>query len=131
MELVAKIFALWSIITAEVEEEEVTILYKPHAAQVICIFLLLCFDKPSTDKIIAVNRLAEVKTGEGKSITLAVLSMYLALFNYEVHCACYSEILSIRDEQEFKDLFCSLRVDKRIKYGIFEKIIKEIINTNQ
>jgi preprotein translocase subunit SecA len=50
-------------------------------------------------EVIKCNRLAEVKTGEGKSIVLAVLSIYFALFGYEVHCACYSNMLSKRDEK--------------------------------
>ena len=131
VELLAKIFALWSIVTAEVEGDEIDILYCPHAAQVISIFLLLCFDQPQGESIIASNRLAEIKTGEGKSISLAVISIYLSLFGYEVHCACYSEILSIRDEKEFRDLFHATKTEKNIKYGIFEKIIKEIINLKQ
>jgi len=40
-----------------------------------------------------------VKTGEGKSYVLAGLSVYFALFGYEVHCACYSQMRSKRDEE--------------------------------
>lgn len=46
--LVAMVFALWSIITAEdnkEEESDVVICYKPHAAQILCVFLILCFDE--------------------------------------------------------------------------------------
>jgi hypothetical protein len=43
------------------------------------------------------NNLVEIKTGEGKSVTLAVLSVIFALYGFEVNCACYSEYLSERD----------------------------------
>lgn len=44
------------------------------------------------------HRMAEVGTGEGKSIIFAVMSVYLALVGFNVRCACYSEYLSKRDE---------------------------------
>lgn len=121
VQILAKIFALWSVSTAvsESEGEEVLIVYEPHAAQIVSIFLLLCLDKTPGEKIIAENRLTEVKTGEGKSISLAVVSIYLSIFGYEVHCACYSEILSSRDEKEFQNLFTATHTYKNIKYGIF------------
>jgi len=37
---------------------------------------------------------AEVGTGEGKSIILGILSAYLALVGFNVRCACYSMYLS-------------------------------------
>jgi len=40
------------------------------------------------------NNLVQIKTGEGKSVTLAVLSIVFALYGFEVNCACYSEYLS-------------------------------------
>jgi hypothetical protein len=36
------------------------------------------------------NNLVQIKTGEGKSIILAVLSIIFALSGFEVRCACYS-----------------------------------------
>ena len=44
------------------------------------------------------NRLAQVLTGEGKSIILAGLSCYLSLVGLKVRCACYSAYLSARDQ---------------------------------
>lgn len=41
--------------------------------------------------------MAEVGTGEGKSIIFAVMSVYLVLVGFHVRCACYSEYLSNRD----------------------------------
>lgn len=41
--------------------------------------------------------MVEVKTGEGKSVVLAVLAAYLALVGFDVYEACYSLYLSQRD----------------------------------
>ena len=48
------------------------------------------FEDPSNIR----NNLVQIKTGEGKSITLAVVSMIFALNGFEVKCACYSKYLS-------------------------------------
>jgi hypothetical protein len=36
------------------------------------------------------NNLVQIKTGEGKSVTLAILSIIFALYGFDVRCACYS-----------------------------------------
>ena len=48
------------------------------------------------------NRLAQVGTGEGKSVIIAGLSCYLSLVGFKVRCACYSAYLSARDRKSFK-----------------------------
>jgi len=48
-----------------------------------------------------VNNLVEIGTGEGKSVTIAVASIILALLGFDVNCACYSEYLSKRDREAF------------------------------
>lgn len=93
MNLLAKIFALWSIIASKEESDdqsEIMICYKAHAAQILCVIIMIGVDQNLGTNLMKHNRLSEVKTGEGKSIVLAVLSIYFALFGYEVHCACYS-----------------------------------------
>lgn len=75
-------------------------LYEPHPAQLVTIFILLGI---TSNKLS--NRLAEVLTGEGKSVVLAALSCYLGLIGYEVHCICYSRLLSERDAANFQPLF--------------------------
>jgi preprotein translocase subunit SecA len=47
------------------------------------------------------NGMAEVKTGEGKSIVLAGLCCFLALKGYYTYCACYSSYLSQRDRKDY------------------------------
>lgn len=70
VKLLAKIFALWSVITGEEggEHEDglnpFKVQRKAHAAQILCVLLILCFDNPNIHKnLITENRLAEVKTG--------------------------------------------------------------------
>jgi hypothetical protein len=73
----------------------VIVTFKPHEIQVVTLLLLLGIARDKGEKL--ANRMAEVGTGEGKSIVLAVLSAYLALVGYNVRCACYSKYLSDRD----------------------------------
>ena len=83
--LLAKIFALWSITASKEEadgDSEFIICYKAHAAQIICVLIMIGVDSDMGSRAIDVNRLSEVKTGEGKSIILAGLSIYFALFGY-------------------------------------------------
>jgi preprotein translocase subunit SecA len=47
------------------------------------------------------NHLVEIKTGEGKSITLAVAAATLALLKFDVYVACYSQYLTDRDYRQF------------------------------
>ena len=54
---------------------------------------------------VVVDNLVQILTGEGKSITLACVSIIFALYGYDISCACYSDYLSQRDYMDFKDLF--------------------------
>lgn len=67
-------------------------------------------------------------TGEGKSITLAVVSIIFALYGFDVSCACYSDYLSQRDYMDFKDLFGQLGVLDKIFYGTFNQICENHLN---
>ena len=122
----ADIFALWTISKAEVDEEDRTVSYdyKPHPAQISAIMLILSIvsegksDKPKS----VANCMAQVGTGEGKSVVLAGLSSFLALVGFEVNCACYSVYLSERDRAAFKGLFELLEIHNKISYGTFNEV---------
>lgn len=47
----------------------------------------------------------EIKTGEGKSIILGMLSTIFGVLGFEVRCVCYSQYLSERDYNTFEILF--------------------------
>lgn len=72
----------------------------------------------------------QIKTGEGKSLTLAVTAAVLALLGKEVYSACYSSYLSDRDYHNFLFLFERLGVVKNIHYGTFQKLAEHVINEN-
>ena len=77
------------------------------------------------------DRMAEVGTGEGKSVVLASLSAYLAIVGFDVRCACYSMYLSERDGNTFNGLFDELDIDEKVRYGTFNNICEEILNKGQ
>lgn len=66
---------------SSVDEEIVHFSYQPHPAQVISIFLCLGLaeDQYTTD---LKNKIAEIGTGEGKSLVLAGMASYLALSGF-------------------------------------------------
>jgi hypothetical protein len=72
----------------------------------------------------------QIKTGEGKSVTLAVLSIIFALCDFDVRCACYSLYLSNRDYKAFEAMFTQLELQDRIKYSTFNEICEMEINKN-
>lgn len=76
-------------------------------------------EKFLSKKDIIFDNLVQIKTGEGKSITLAIVISVFALFDFEVSCACYSQYLSIRDFQQFNSLFQFLGIKDKIYYGTF------------
>ena len=72
----------------------------------------------------------EVGTGEGKSVTLGVVSALLAQVGFEVYCVCYSQYLSDRDYKNFNRLFDKLNVSEFIHYGTIKKICEDYVNRN-
>jgi hypothetical protein len=128
--LLAEIFAMWSIMNASVSDNGVEYNYDPHPAQVIAMFLILgiCGD---TNNGKLGNRLAEVLTGEGKSVVLAGLSSYLALAGFDINCMCYSRMLSRRDYADFERLFDILNIKGFIFYGTFGEITEKLFNSNK
>ena len=133
-------------------------LMQPHAAQVIGIFRLLGMDDPEVaGKLPKIQKqgwissitggsasvpgdvaaqmaqalkrqLVQIKTGEGKSVTLAVAAAALALTGCDVKCACYSEYLSSRDYADFEPLFSAFGLAGSISYGTFGGLCEDYIN---
>jgi preprotein translocase subunit SecA len=89
---------------------------------------MLGLGNENRDDVSFSNHMVQIKTGEGKSITLGVLSATLALLGVDVYCACYSQYLSKRDEADFKTLFCELEVENNINYGSLEQLCESVIN---
>jgi energy-coupling factor transporter ATP-binding protein EcfA2 len=116
--------------------------WKPHPVQVLSILRILKADHPFDSTYMEVfmdglgftplgNQLLQIGTGEGKSVTLAMTACIFALLGYDVHCSCYSEILSERDKIAFNQLFTVLGLSElRIQYGTFNKLAEGFINQN-
>jgi hypothetical protein len=128
-ELLAGIFAYYTIdkcgesfnsIGGESEGEGTTninaqdILITPHNVQVLTILRLLGCGEASS---MLQNHMMEIGTGEGKSIVLGALATILGLLNFSVRCVCYSEYLSSRDYNDFKDVFTAFHCHERIVYS--------------
>jgi len=91
------------------------LLFKPHNMQVIAILRLLGIGT-TTDESLA-SHMLQIRTGEGKSIILGVLSVVLALLGFRVRCVCHSKHLSERSSKKFRDFFAAFQVSDRIKYS--------------
>ena len=146
-QLLAHIFAIWTLKNTQhynamrgVEKADAYLLM-PHVGQIIAIFRLLSlgyekqkeilgFKVPFTGKISkdSVNNLAEVGTGEGKSVVMAITACVFALTGIDVNCSCYSDILSTRDKNDFASVFRALGIEDRIQYGTFNKLCEQLLN---
>eukprot|EP00854_Cymbomonas_tetramitiformis_P004389 gene4389-5398_t len=90
------------------------VLLKPHTIQVLTILRLLGCD---TRDAALDNQLMQIRTGEGKSIILGACSILFGLLGLKVRCVCYSEYLSERDHELFRELFCAFGVSEHIVYS--------------
>lgn len=132
--LLANMFALWTLMNSEHYQKAEDMdgpkddlqgyLLQPHVAQILSILRIIGVGYSSQynegaqfnknwDKVFGSssdvrNNLVQIKTGEGKSVTLAVVSMIFALNGFEVKCACYSKYLSMRDYESFEPMFKAL-----------------------
>jgi hypothetical protein len=131
--VLAAIFAWWTIeFYLNIKKQHASFL--PDAAklrqandvQVVCILRLLGATS-DTSRVDVQNHLAEVPTGEGKSVTIGVLATTLALYGYHVDCVCYSSMLSKRDHEDFKSMFESFGLNDKIRYGTFDTLSEELL----
>ncbi|KAL4496498.1 hypothetical protein ABPG72_014728 [Tetrahymena utriculariae] len=135
-DLLAGIFACWTCLNSKYYfeskkqsyENQESFLLKPTSAQLAAIFRLLGIGYSKRYDQIQPNGLAQVLTGEGKSVILAVLSSFYALCGFQVKCACYSNQLSTRDYEDFSSLFEKLKLKDFIFYGTFNKVCEQILN---
>lgn len=141
VQLVAKVCAVWSL--EKSPRGDMSSFLQPHAAQVLAIFRLLQLDcTESTSLFNALikrllgslksdtppNHLAQVQTGQGKSVILGVSATVLGIMGYSVDCACYSKYLSARDLDDFEPIFAHYKVMDKIEYGTFQQLAARLIN---
>jgi len=135
--LIAYIFALWTLTSSgtfyrETSPRDMKVLRVPHIVQVVSIFRILAVDKHENVKQLEAshlqNHLIQIGTGEGKSVTLGVLSCILALHQLRPYCVCYSDYLSKRDREAFMELFVLLGIDNLVHYSTFEQLCNLLVN---
>ena len=147
--ILAGIFAVWSTQTSRdsySKTNKVEAVRKPHPVQLLAIFRMLSMDSGENSKFAQVwdwfkrsvatslpqdkfnGHLVELGTGEGKSLVLAVLAICLSLLGFEPYVACYSTILSTRDEGEFAPLFDTFGVRGHITYGTISHVTNAMLN---
>nr|XP_033323856.1 uncharacterized protein LOC117219077 [Megalopta genalis]XP_033323857.1 uncharacterized protein LOC117219077 [Megalopta genalis]XP_033323858.1 uncharacterized protein LOC117219077 [Megalopta genalis] len=122
-DLLAGLAAVWSV-QASKDIAATGKSLKPHCIQILCILRLLSIDKDSNgvDK-----HLAQVLTGQGKSLVLGLLSALLTLMGHRVRTVCYSEYLATRDRQDFGDFFETFHIYDKVAYGTFEEMANETL----
>ena len=132
--VLAAIFALWTVqfylkTKDPLSSSQETAMRRPHPVQVLCILRLL--GAVDGSRIHLENHLAEVPTGEGKSLILAVTAAALGLYGYHVDCVCYSPSLSGRDHDAFAGLFAALNLEDpqspKIRYGTFDQLSERLM----
>ena len=149
LDVLTRVCGYWTLTNLnETGNTSRTFLLQPHLGQVLAILRLLGFDAPKLpasattpdakghfdcewfgEKTIKLrNHLTQVRTGEGKSVILGVLSTTLALLGFEVDSVCYSKHLSERDYDEFKALFEHFKVVEAIQYGTFNELCESMLN---
>ncbi len=128
-QLLAYIFAHWTYLNAvpsyfsdDIEDNK-TMLLQPHNTQILTILKLLSIDDPKGME----NQLAQIMTGEGKSISLGIMSTFFALLGYKVNVICYSSYLSGRDFKAFSELFNKLGVSASISYSTIGQMVNKLM----
>ncbi|CAF4894014.1 unnamed protein product, partial [Rotaria sp. Silwood1] len=131
-DLLAHIFAVWTLKNTQhynamrgIEAAQAYLLM-PHVGQVIAIFRILGIGYQGYDDLL--NNLVQIGTGEGKSVVMAVTACVFALIGVDVNCSCYSEVLSMRDKNDFAPVFRALGIEERIEYGTFNRLCENLLN---
>lgn len=121
--ILAGLSAIWSILVSK-DLSSTGKFLKPHCIQLLCVMRLLSVDQSEG----TCNHLAQVLTGQGKSVILGLLSSTLALTGHNVRVLCYSDYLSSRDQNDFEEFFKIFQIDKKIQYGTFEDMANGFLN---
>ncbi|XP_055523333.1 uncharacterized protein LOC129717458 [Wyeomyia smithii] len=125
--LLAGLAVVWSIL----ESKDVSTTGKfltPHCTQIVCILRLLSVDQPTEGVL---NHLAQVLSGQGKSLVLALTAALLALTGHEPRIACENEFLVLRNEQNFQQFYALFNVEDYIVYGTVQTIADDVIDRTE
>jgi hypothetical protein len=99
------------------------LLMKPHNIQILT---LLCMFGCGTSRSATLkSQLMQIRTGEGKSMILGAAAVVFGLLGFRVRCVCYSEYLSNRDYELFRDVFDLFGLLPFIKYSKITTLSEE------
>ncbi|EDS35434.1 conserved hypothetical protein [Culex quinquefasciatus] len=122
-QILARVAAVWAI-AVSTDVSSTGKFFKPHCVQILCVLKLLGVDAGTTG---VPKHLAQVLTGQGKSLILALIAAVLALTGHYVQIACYNEYLVKRDGGEFEEFYKLLGVSDVVKYGTFEDMANAVV----
>ncbi|XP_062552936.1 uncharacterized protein LOC134218089 [Armigeres subalbatus] len=119
--ILAGVGAVWSILISE--DVACSGKYvKPHTIQILGVLRLLCVDKNVNG---VEKHLAQILTGQGKSLILGLVASILALFGHTVEIVCYSEYLAVRDATNFGVLYDALSIKSKVLYEVFDDMAND------
>ncbi|XP_039429564.1 uncharacterized protein LOC120412980 [Culex pipiens pallens] len=124
LEILAGLGAVWAL-HASKDVASTGQYLKPHCIQVLGVLRLLSADD---NRQAVQNHLAQVLTGQGKSLVLAMAACVLALCGHSVVILCYSEYLASRDQQDFEDFYNYFWVRTSISYKTFKTAAMDEFN---
>jgi hypothetical protein len=134
--LIGGVLAIWSRSSMT---KECPTPRRPLPAQVVAIVRLLALDVQSNmaaralawlqnGNAIDSSHLAQLKTGQGKSVVLGVLATVLAVSGFHIDCVCYSAYLCERDALDFATVFQIFEVQEMVTYGTFQQLSEKLVN---
>ncbi|XP_038114027.1 uncharacterized protein LOC119767976 [Culex quinquefasciatus] len=123
-QLLAGITAVWSIMASK-DVSGTGKYLKPHCIQVLCVLRLLGVDNVENG---VAKHLAQVLTGQGKSLVLGLIATVLALTGHNIQVVCYNKYLVERDAQDFQALFNAFGVPKVINYSTYDGMANLVLS---
>ncbi|XP_052564167.1 protein translocase subunit SecA 2-like isoform X1 [Culex pipiens pallens] len=121
--ILAKVAAVWTIQVSEDVSSTVGY-FKPHCIQVLCVLRMLSAD--TVEEGVG-KHFAQILTGQGKSLVLALTAAILALTGHLIDIVCYNCYLVKRDLLDFVTFFKVLEIKDNIEYNTFEKMANKLI----
>jgi regulator of replication initiation timing len=77
------------------------------------------------------SQVAQINTGEGKSVVLAGLACVIVFLGFDVDIVCYSQYLSNRDSEAFQYVFSDFNISDRVNYGTFKSLSTKLLDQSQ
>uniref|UniRef100_A0A1Q3FLU5 SecA family profile domain-containing protein n=1 Tax=Culex tarsalis TaxID=7177 RepID=A0A1Q3FLU5_CULTA len=116
--ILAGLSAVWALSTSK-DVASTGQYLKPHCIQILCVLRLLSADSEEAG---VKKHLAQVLTGQGKSLILGMTATILALFGHSVQIMCYSDYLAKRDADDFEEFYEFFSVDEMVEYETFADV---------